>query len=179
MKIFIETERLLLRELTPDDTEGILRLDGDPAVLKYVAQKPIDDLNQAREMIAFIRQQYVDNGIGRWAIIDKKTNDFMGWGGFKLITTLTNNKSNYYDLGYRLIQSYWGKGYATECTLACIDYGFNNLLLNEIYAMADVENTASVHVLEKSGLKKIEKFIYEAESHYWFKLTKMEWLNKY
>lgn len=78
MKIFAETERLILREILPTDIDGMLALDSDPEVHKYLGNKPISSRNQAAAIIEFIRQQYVDNGIGRWAIIDKKTNDFVG-----------------------------------------------------------------------------------------------------
>jgi ribosomal-protein-alanine N-acetyltransferase len=144
MKTFIETDKLLIREIVPDDAEAILRLDGDPLVLKYINQNPIQSLEQAQDIISFIRQQYIDHGIGRWAIIEKATKNFIGWTGFKFITALTNNKSHYFDLGYRLIRDYWGKGYASESAIACITYGFQNLLLEEIYAMADIENTPSI-----------------------------------
>ena len=56
-----------------------------------------------------IRQQYIDNGIDRWAIINKETNDFIGWTGLKFVTETTNNHINFYDLGYRLIEKYWAK----------------------------------------------------------------------
>lgn len=178
MKTFIETERLIIREIVPGDADGILRLDGHSSVLKYIAQKLITDLNQALKTISFIRQQYVDNGIGRWAMIEKATMSFVGWTGFKLITTPTKNKVNYFDLGYSLIKDYWGKGYASEAAIACVAYGFQNLQLNEIYAIADIENTPSIKILEKAGLLKTETFVYEGKLHYWFKLTKQDWANK-
>jgi RimJ/RimL family protein N-acetyltransferase len=49
------------------------------------------------------------------------------------------------------------------------------LLLEEIYAMADIENTPSIKILEKAGLIKVQTFIYEGRQHYWFKLTKQAW----
>lgn len=178
MKTFIETERLIIREIVPHDADGILSLDGDAFVLKYIAQKPIIDLNQAKDTISFIRQQYINNGIGRWAMIEKATMNFVGWTGFKLITTPTNNKVNYFDLGYRLIRDCWGKGYASEAAIACIDYGFMSLHLDEICAIADTENIPSIKILQKAGLIKSERFIYEGKPHYWFKLTKQDWMNK-
>ena len=72
MKIFIETKRLILREILPTDVDGLFELDSDPEVHKYIGNKPIKDKNQIIDIINFIRQQYKDNGIGRWAIIDKK-----------------------------------------------------------------------------------------------------------
>ena len=113
MKIFAETERLILREILPTDVEGMYELDSDPEVHKYLGNKPVTSREQTVDVIHFIRQQYVDNGIGRCAIIDKKSNEFIGWTGLKLVTYKTNHHTNYYDLDYRLIKKYWGKGIAT------------------------------------------------------------------
>jgi ribosomal-protein-alanine N-acetyltransferase len=178
MEIFAETERLILRELVPSDDKGIFELDSDADVHIYLGRQPIRDIGQARKVIEFIRQQYIDNGIGRWAIIERSTNNFIGWTGLKLIKEPTNNHINYYDLGYRLIKKYWGQGIATESAKAALAYGFNKLKQNEIYAMADVNNLSSGNVLEKAGLSFIEEFIYENEPHNWYKVTREDWLRK-
>ena len=86
MKILIETDRLYLRELLDTDDMGIFNLDADPEVHKFLGNNPIKTVQQAKEIIKFIRQQYIDNGVGRLAIIEKHTDNFVGWGGFKLIT---------------------------------------------------------------------------------------------
>jgi [ribosomal protein S5]-alanine N-acetyltransferase len=70
-KIFIETERLILREIVPTDVDGLFELDSDPEVHRYLGNKTIDSREKIVELIEFIRKQYADNGIGRWAIIDK------------------------------------------------------------------------------------------------------------
>ena len=176
MQIFIETERLFLRELMPSDKNGMFELDADTEVHRYLGNHPVQNIKEAEEAIAFIRQQYTDNGIGRWAIIEKATGDFVGWGGFKLVTSVINNHSNYHDIGYRFIKRYWGKGYATESARAVVDYGFQQLKLQEIYAFADAGNKESRHVLEKIGLSFVEKFSYEGVAHDWFQLTKANWI---
>lgn len=175
MNVFAETDRLILRELLPSDKEGMFELDTDPEVHRYLGNHPVSQMEQIEEAIAFIRQQYVDNGIGRWALVEKSTGNFMGWGGLKLMKELTNGHINYYDLGYRLIKKYWGKGFATEASGVSLDYGFEKLKQDKIYAMADVRNSASRHTLEKSGLHFIEQFNYKGEEHDWFEITKEEW----
>ncbi len=145
-------------------------MDSDAAVHQYLGNHPIENIFQARDAIQFIRQQYVDNGIGRMAIIEKETEDFLGWGGFKLVTNLVNGHQNYYDLGYRFIRKHWGKGYATESAKAAIEFGWNDLGLSGIYAMTDINNTQSKKVLEKCGFKCTEVFDYETTPHYWFEL---------
>lgn len=175
MKIFIETERLVLREILPTDENGLFELDSNPNVHTFLGNNPVDNIEQIREVIAMIRKQYIDNGIGRWAIIDKNTNDFIGWTGLKFVTETTNNQIKFYDLGYRLIEKYWGKGIATETTKATLKYAFNQLNLTEVYGMCDVGNIASKNVLEKTGLKFIETFDLDGIEHNWFKITKDEW----
>ena len=175
MKIFIETERLILREILPTDEQGLFELDSNPNVHTYLGNNPVNNISQIKEVISKIRQQYIDNGIGRWAIIDKATNDFIGWTGLKFVTETTNNHINFYDLGYRLIEKYWGKGIATETTKATLKYAFEKLNLKEVYGMCDIGNVGSKNVLEKTGLKLIETFDLSGIKHHWFRITKDEW----
>ena len=91
----LETERLILREIIPDDRNGLFAIDSDPDVNIYLGRNPVEDIEQIDDLIKFIRKQYIDNGIGRWAIIDIKTNDFIGWTGLKFVTDLTNKHKNY------------------------------------------------------------------------------------
>jgi len=170
--IFTETKRFILRALTPNDATDMLMLDSDPDVHQYLGKKPISTLEESLSNIDLIRKQYVENGIGRWAIIEKQSNCFVGWAGLKLIKEMTNNHINYYDLGYRLIKKYWGQGIATEVALASLNYGFNVLKQNNIYAIADINNHASVHVLEKIGFSKIEIFLYDNQMHHWLQANK-------
>ena len=78
MQSVIETERLMIRELLPSDDLGMFELDNDADVHRYLGNKPVQTLEEAQEMIRFIRQQYATNGIGRWAIIEKRSKDFVG-----------------------------------------------------------------------------------------------------
>ncbi len=175
MKIFLETSRLILRELLPSDDQGMFELDSDKDVHKYLGNNPVTTIEQSREIIKTIRQQYINNGIGRWAVVEKSTNNFLGWTGFKLVKELTNNHIDYYDLGYRLIKDYWGKGIATEAAKACLNYGFTELNQKIIYGMTDVNNKASRTVLEKSGLKYKETFSLNGVPHVWFEISKEDW----
>lgn len=109
MKPIIETARLHIRELLPTDIEGMFDLDSNPEVHQYLGNHPVQIKDEIVGVIGFIRQQYIDYGIGRWAMVDKATNEFIGWTGFKYVTETTNNHVNYYDLGYRLREKYWGK----------------------------------------------------------------------
>ena len=170
MKRSIETERLLLREFELSDTEGMFELESNPNVHRYVGNKPISHVDESRAYIEFVHQQYVSYGTGRWAVILKETNEFIGWSGIKFITTEINNHQDFYEIGYRFIEKHWGKGYATEAGKVFVDYAFNELKADALYAYADAGNENSRKILEKLGLKYINSFEYEGESEVWYEL---------
>ena len=163
MKIFTETERLILREIVPSDIDAMFALDADPEVHKYLLDsKPVKNKEDSKKVIEFIRQQYTERGIGRWAVILKETGEFLGWSGLKLNIgeEELNGYTHFYDIGYRFIKNHWGKGYATESSKAALQYAFANLKLKTIYGITEIENQASHNVLLKIGLKHIENFQY-------------------
>lgn len=170
MKIFAETERLILRELHQEDAQGIFELDNNPRVHTYLGNQPIQTLAEAEAVIAFIRQQYVENGIGRWAVVEKTSGEFLGWCGLKLITDPIGGRSQYYDLGYRFIERHWGKGYATEAASASLAFGFKELKQSTIFAMAEPGNEASIHVIQKLGFSFIETFDWDGTPHHFYAL---------
>jgi len=174
LKPLIETERFLIRPLTAEDAAGIFELDSNPKVHTYLGNNPIKTLAEAENVIRLIQKQYRDLGIGRWAIIEKTSGNFVGWTGFKLITEPTNGKINYHDLGYRLIERYWGQGVATETARACLKYAFEVLNLSEVYGICEVGNLASKNILQKCGLKLIDTFDYDGVPHYWMKIAREE-----
>jgi ribosomal-protein-alanine N-acetyltransferase len=174
----VETERLILRELLPEDDKWMFELDSDPLVHQYLGENPIKTIEQAQEMIRLVRGQYHDNGIGRWAAIEKETGNFIGWSGLKFIREYENNRTHFYDVGYRLMPKYWGKGYATESAKAAIRYGFEQLQLTEIIGSAHVENIRSRRALEKCGLTFVEQFYWKDIQCDWLKITREKWLKK-
>ena len=126
MKIQLETKRLHIRNLTEQDVDGMFALDSDAEVHKYLGNKPITKKEEALKYIKDVNLQYKERGIGRWAVELKETGEFIGWCGLRLYTEYTfNNHTNFYDIGYRLQQKFWGKGYATEASVACLQYAWN------------------------------------------------------
>ena len=92
----------------------------------------------------------------------------------KFVTELNNGQQNYYDVGYRLIRKYWGKGIATETAIIALDYAFNTLNTNEVYAAAHCENGASNKILQKIGMNFIETFSYQNFMCNWYKIDKID-----
>jgi RimJ/RimL family protein N-acetyltransferase len=174
MKKILETERLILREILPSDDEKMFEMDSDPEVYKFLDRKPIRNILQSQKMIETIRDQYARIGIGRWAIVEKESGSFVGWTGFKFEKENENGHHDFYNLKFRLLRKYWGKGYVTEATKAAIAYAFTELKLSEIYSMTLTSNVKSQRVLDKLGFTLQEKFMYQGEEITWYQKMKEE-----
>ncbi len=172
MKLPIITERLILRKITLDDMDDLFLLDSNPEVMKYVGVQPFTSKEQTLKLIESLLNQYDKNGTGRLAVIEKETNQFIGWSGIKLLTDEVNGFKNVYELGYRFLPEFWGKGYATESAQASLDLGFNQLNADKIYAYADVENQSSNHILTKLGFENKGAFLDNGDNCYWYELEK-------
>ena len=145
-KFLIETERLLLREFLLSDAEQMHLLNDDPEVLRYTGDPPFKGMEGAREFLRTY-DEYRRNKMGRWAVISKADDAWMGWCGLKY-----HPGEGFVDLGYRFFKQYWNQGYATESSWACLKYGFGKLGLSEIVCRAVEENTASIRVMQKLGM---------------------------
>ncbi len=169
MKIIAETSRLILRDIELYDAIDLLEMDLDERVTKYTGQNPICSIEEANDVVQFILNQYAENGVGRWAVIEKQSGDFLGWTGLKFHKEMENNHINYYDLGYRFKFKHWNKGYATEASLACLKIGFEQLKIQEIIAMIHPGNLASMSVAEKCGFDFVETFSSEDSEWNWLR----------
>lgn len=159
MNLIIETERLLMREMRHEDANALFEMDSNPNVHKYLWQKPFKEIKDIHSYIDMVRNQYKKNNIGRFTTIIKATNEIIGWTGIKYIDDhIENGKTNFYDYGYRLNEKFWNNGYATEASKAWLDYGFNQMKINEMNAYTHSQNGASNHVLQKVGFNFMEDY---------------------
>lgn len=144
--MILETPRLVLREMVVEDANDMFELNADTEVIQYTGNVAFKDVKEAQE---FLRNytHYIEYGFGRWAMIRKEDQAFIGWCGLKYIPEVDE-----IDIGYRLFKKYWNQAYATEAAKACLEYGFNVLKINTIVGRARAENKASIKVLEKIGL---------------------------
>ncbi|MBT8301112.1 MAG: GNAT family N-acetyltransferase [Maribacter sp.] len=147
MGIIIETERLLLREITLDDKEALFKLHSDPEVQKYTGEPVVKSIEEIKKAIETRIIHYKEYGFGRWATILKSGKQFIGWAGLAYLPEFDE-----IDLGYRFLPEYWGLGIATEASRAILNYGFDSLKLKKIVAIAMKENKASIRVMEKAGM---------------------------
>ena len=164
MEVLLETDRLILRQITEEDASDLLQLDSDPEVVRFFPGL-IAGPEQTKAFINMNIAHYKEyDGYGFWAAVEKSTNQFLGWFLFRPAIHASYfdpsiNEPEDIELGYRLKKSAWGKGYATEGSKALILKGFNDLSSVCIFAGAVVENEASWRVMEKIGLKFQTSFI--------------------
>ncbi len=153
LQILFETPRLLLRPFHAVDAAGFYRMNNDPAVLRYTGDQAFASLAAAEQFIAQY-DHYEQYGFGRWTLLRKTDQTYLGFCGLKY-TPATKEV----DLGYRLLREHWGKAYATEAAKACVAYGFDQLLLPKIVGRAQPANPASYRVLEKIGMQYEKSFL--------------------
>jgi RimJ/RimL family protein N-acetyltransferase len=157
MRVFLETDRLILRQFTEADVDALVELDSDPDVMRFINGGRPTAREEIREDIlpAFLAYYQRYAGYGFWAAVEKTTGEFLGW--FHLRPPRGAGPGEV-ELGYRLRRSAWGKGYATEGSRALIDKGFTELGVQRVVAETMAVNLASRRVMEKAGLKLVRTF---------------------
>ena len=152
MKIYLETQRLVLRQFTERDVDNLFALDSDPEVMRFLNGGTPTPREAIRERIlprflSFYRRY---EAFGYWATIEKVSGEFIGW-----FALYPEEERDAYDiaLGYRLRKKSWRRGYGTEGANALIDKAFAELGARRVFACTYSENQASRRVMEKSGLK--------------------------
>ena len=157
MSLILETDRLLLREFSPNDAKNLYNLNLNPKVIRYTGNSAFKSIDEAKKFLENYRD-YELNGYGRWAVINKESNKFIGWCGLKY-----GEMENETDIGFRYFEEQWNKGYASESAKACLNYGFEKLNLKRIIGRAMKKNIASIKVLEKIGLEFERDVEFEGE----------------
>ena len=145
----LETERLILRRLGDEDAPFILELVNDADWLRYIGDKGVRNLDDAR---AYIRNgpvnMYARFGFGLWRVELKSDSTPIGLCGLIRRDTLPD-----VDIGFAYLPRYRGQGYAREAARATVAYGANVVGLRRIVAITSPDNVASGRVLEDVGLR--------------------------
>ena len=157
MQVFLETDRLVLRRFTADDVDNLVELDSDPAVMHFITggRPTTRAVIQGDILPAFLGYYERYAGYGFWAVIEKSTGDFLGWFHFR---PAPDSPPDEPELGYRLRQSAWGKGYGTEGSRALIHKGFTEFGVRRVVAGTMAVNLASRRVMEKAGMTLVRTF---------------------
>lgn len=147
----LNTPRLLLRHLSPDDAKDIFRLRSDVRVSEYLDRQLCQSIDESAAFIEKINHGVKNHGWIYWAVCLTEKPELIG----TICLWNFNMDKTKADLGYELIPEYQGKGYMSEAIKAVLDYGFNELKLREIEAEVDPANKASVKLLDKFNFIRI------------------------
>ena len=142
----IETDRLILRQMSAEDAPALLACFQDPATSRYWFT-PDHSLEQVHARVVRLEDDWRKNGFGDWAIVDRATDKFIGFAGLHYIADMPE-----VNLGYLLAHSAWGRGLGTEACCAAIQFGFGAAGLKQIVGVTHPLNRASIRVLEKVGM---------------------------
>jgi ribosomal-protein-alanine N-acetyltransferase len=147
--IIFETERLVVRQYEENDRGNFLCLNEDEEVMRYI--RPVRTREETNKFFEENLAIYSNTpSLGRWAVFEKPAGNFAG--SFAIIPI--PGQPELIQLGYALLKSHWGKGYATELTVAGLKHAFQVMDLPEIYGLTEKENVNSQKVLLKSGFEK-------------------------
>ncbi len=172
----LETERLILRQMTLEDTDFVFQHFGDAAVSQYLMDEPpLTEYDQAREIIQFFCEPE-EKTHNRWLMVRKSDHRSIGTCGFH------KWDKRYFraEIGYDLSPSFWGQGYMIEALRAVIASGFEHMRLNRIEALVYIENDRSTQLLRRLGFKQegvLRDYFYldgKFYDHYLFALLQNE-----
>jgi ribosomal-protein-alanine N-acetyltransferase len=153
--IVFETERLRLREFTPDDAAFILELVNEPGWLRFIGDRKVHSLEDARGYIAKAPvASYAKHGFGLWAVELAATGERIGMCGL-----IKRELLEHVDLGFAFLERHWGHGYARESAAAVVRLARERFHLPKLLAITDVDNRASQKVLADLG------FLYDKLVH--------------
>lgn len=153
--VYIETDRLILRDWKENDLELFRALNADDKVMEYfpntLAKEETDNFYH------LIKQEIKDSGYGLYAAEVKATGEFIGLIGLHK-ATFEADFTPCIEVGWRLKKEAWGNGYATEGAKACIQYAFMELGVKEVYSFTATINHRSENVMKKAGMKYVKNF---------------------
>lgn len=154
-----QSQRIGFRNWQDQDIALLLQLNQNKDVMRYFPR-----LQTEVECTAFLRrmqQLYLDKGYTYFVAEQLENQAFMGFIGLAW-QTFVSPFTPCVDIGWRLLPSFWGKGYATEGAKRCLEYGFKTLKLQNIKAVAPLVNQPSIRVMRKIGMREIGRFDHPA-----------------
>jgi RimJ/RimL family protein N-acetyltransferase len=151
----LETERLLLRQWREADKEPFFRMNANPRVMEYFVSTLTRE--ESDRMVSRIESGFSLRGYGLWAVEHKSSHDFMGFIGLNH-TDFPSDFTPCTEIGWRLDERFWGRGYATEGARRCLDAAFRQLGLDMVHSFTSVGNVRSVKVMKNIGLTFRKEF---------------------
>lgn len=167
----LNTPRLTLHPCTTNDTDALHDLWTRPEVRKYLWDDVVITMDQCADVIASSIEDFSHSGYGHWVIKLRGQSDLIGWCGFRQF-----EEGSKTEILYGILPELWGQGLAVEASRAILQYGFNKLGLEKIYAGTDPPNLASIRVMEKLGMRFDERKNTNGLEAIYYVLTKAEFL---
>ncbi|HET8547063.1 MAG TPA: GNAT family N-acetyltransferase [Bryobacteraceae bacterium] len=158
MRVVIETERLLLREMSPDDLDIIAPMLADPDVMRFWP-RPYTREETVRWIERWVHD-YAEYGCGYWLMLEKAGLRPAGQAG---LVMLTIDGVHAPSLGYIVDKRFWNRGYATEAASACLEWALARWPV--VITPIRPENAPSLRVAEKLGLKEERRTMYAGFEH--------------
>ncbi len=149
------SKRLGFRNWKLSDIDDLFEINSNIEVMKYFPSTVTKE--DCEKFIHRMQQQYIKNKFCYFAVEVINTKQFIGFIGVSEQTYEADFNPSI-DIGWRLSPKFWGKGYATEGALQCLNYAFVQLKLSEIISVAPQINIPSITVMERIGMKKIKEF---------------------
>jgi ribosomal-protein-alanine N-acetyltransferase len=172
MTTIIETERLVLRELTDQDHAGLFELYQDPEVHRFIGGPPAP----LEEFVAAMRERwtahYREHGFGMWAVLRKADGVLVGRVGL-IVQEIDGRRE--VEVGYALGRPFWGRGYALEAARACRDWAFRNLAVPHVISLILPENERSIRVAERNGMTCWKMADFKQYRVRVYRVTRREW----
>ena len=171
MKMKIETERLLLRELTDADFDALYEVLADSDIMQHYPYT--FDEKRVQNWITRNKERYEIFGFGLWAVVLKETGEMIGDCG---LTMQNINGTIKPEIGYHVAKVHQRRGYAKEAAKACRDWTFRNTPFNILYSYMKATNVPSAATAMANGMVKVDEFADEEnETTAVYAITREEW----
>jgi ribosomal-protein-alanine N-acetyltransferase len=150
----IETERLVLCSFELHDLKELSAILSKQTVMRYMPGGKPFPRERAEKTLRGIIDHWDERGFGWWAVRRRDNPNLIGWCGLTYLEELNET-----EVAYLFDEPYWSKGLATEAAQASLAYGFNEVGLDTIVALAHIDNIASRRVMEKCGMTYVENLM--------------------
>lgn len=144
----LETERLLHQPFTLKDLDRLVEIRANEAATQYIGGLSANNKSQLQQRIEHYQNTHQQYGFGVEAIIWKPTQEIIGWSGLQPV-----EDSDQIQLTYGIAPAFWRKGIGYETARAWLEYGFNQLDLEQILGITDPQNVGSCKIMEKLGMQ--------------------------
>lgn len=169
--LIFETERMLIRPLSLDDTPALTEILSDPEVMEY-SVRGVCDVAATRKFIKWCLSCYESHGLGPLALIEKESNELIGFCG---VSPELVEEIEEINLGYRLAKRCWGLGLATESAHAVLAHTLGVSAFTSVVVIIEPEHGASMRVAEKAGFTNFQKTQFHDREVRLYRMTKEQW----